>query len=257
MWHEASLASDGSHPNSWNWHTGDVSQPNSGLSGQGQQSADAGDAKDVDSRRRALGAGIGLAVVVAAYSPSGLGDSGRLWAAWATILIAVLLSDLLLDVRRLLPAPGVAPLTILAALLAIYLSVPETDQVPVVAVLPVGLVAAELVGRRQLGVEWYAVAAAAVGWAGMFGASGRQSALVGALFAWWAVALLPLVAAIRPSLSRPAGVVVALIAAIAVVVMARTGGIATVAVAAWLSAALIATASFAIALAAATLMKRN
>ncbi len=135
--------------------------------------ADEVDAADVaTSRRRALAAGIGLAVVVATYGPSGLGDSSRWWAAAATILVALALADLLPAVRELLPIPGVAPLTIVAALVAIYLCVPETDQIPVAAIMPVVVVVLELVGRRQVGLEWYAVAAASVLWAGMFGASG-------------------------------------------------------------------------------------
>ena len=60
-----------------------------------------GDVGDVvASRRRALGAGIGLAVVVATYTASGFGDSSRWWAAAATILVAVALS-LVNFVRRL------------------------------------------------------------------------------------------------------------------------------------------------------------
>jgi hypothetical protein len=203
---------------------------------------------DVMSRRRALGAGIGLAIVIATYGPSGLGDAGRWWAAGATIVVAVLLVDLIADLCRLMPIPGTASLTIVAALLAIYLCVPETDQIPVAAFVPVALVGMELVSRRQMGLEWYAVAAASVGWAGLLGATGRQSALVGAIFAWWAVALVPLVHMVRPLPSKAAGLLVAAIGAVSVVVMARTGGIAETAEAAWLAAALIAAASFGIAL---------
>lgn len=208
---------------------------------------------EVRSRRQALAAGIGLAVVVATYSASGFGDSSRWWAAAATILVAVALADLLPAVRALLPIPGVAPLTIVAALVAVYLCVPETDQVPAAAILPLVVVALELVGRRQVVLEWYAVAAASVLWAGMFGATGRQSALVGALFAWWAVALLPLVAALR----RPpagqvgtwVGVGIAAVGAVATIVMARTGGIAANGSAAWIAAATLAVVSLVVSLA--------
>ena len=225
-----------------------------------ESSTDAPDADAVDddtSRRRALGAGIGLAVVVTTYGPSGLGDAGRWWAAGATILIAVLLADVLPELRRLLPIPGVGPLTIVAALVAVYLCVPETDHIPVAAFIPVALVGMELVSRRQMGLEWYAVAAASVGWAGLFGATGRQSALVGALFAWWAVALVPLLHVVRPLPSRAAAVAVAVIGAVSVVVMARTGGIAETAEAAWLAAALIAAISFGLALLIAPLMQQE
>ena len=206
------------------------------------------------SRRRALGAAVGLAVVIVTYGASGLGDSSRWWAAAAAILVAVALADLLLDVRRLLPVPGVAPLTLVAALVGIGLCVPETDQIPIAALLPLVVVGLEVVGRRQVGIEWYAVAAASVLWAGMFGATGRQSALVGALFAWWAVALVPLVHAVRPLKSTAAGVAVAAIGAVAVAVMARTGGIADTGAAAWLSAVVAAAVSFGLALGAAHLI---
>jgi hypothetical protein len=207
----------------------------------------------VVSRRRALGAGIGLAVMVATYNASGFGDSSRWWAAAATILVAVALADLLPAVRELLPIPGVAPLTIVAALVAVYLCVPETDQVPVAAILPVVVVVLELVGRRQVGLEWYAVASASVLWAGMFGATGRQSALVGALFAWWAVALLPLVHGLR---RLPAGrigtwvaVAIAAIGAVSAMVMARTGGIADSGSDAWIAAVTLAVVSLVVSLA--------
>ena len=211
------------------------------------------DAVDVvTSRRRALGAGIGLAVVVATYGASGLGDSSRWWAAAATVLVAVALADLLPTVRELLPIPGVAPLTLVAVLGAIYLCVPETDQIPVAAIVPVVVVALELVGRRQVGLEWYAVAAASVLWAGMFGAAGRQSALIGALFAWWAVVLLPLVNGLRRLPSGRVGtttaVIIAVIGAVSAAVMARTGGIAATGGDAWLAAVTLAVVSLLVSL---------
>lgn len=212
---------------------------------------------DIRSRRSALGAGLGFAVVVATYGPSGLGDVGRWWPAGATVLIGALLPDVLFDIRRLLPTPGVAPLTLVAALLAVYLCVPETDQLAIAALLPVSLVGMELVGRRQMGLEWYAIAAVAVGWAGMFGATGRQSAFVGALFAWWAVALLPIIVAMRPVPSQAARLLIALVGAVAVVVMARTGGIGATALVALISVEVIAPISFGIAWLAAGPMRRE
>ena len=206
------------------------------------------------SPRHALGAGIGLAVVVTTYGASGYGDDSRWWAAGLTILLSFALVDLLPATRQLLSVPGVAPLTLIAALVAIYLCVPETDQVPVAAFVPLLVIVLEIVGRQQLGIEWYAVAAAAVLWAGMFGATGRQSALVGALFAWWAVALVPLVHAVRPIRSTVAALGVATIGAIAVVVVARTGGIADTGGAAWLAAAVAAIVSFGLAVVAVRLL---
>jgi len=199
------------------------------------------------SRRRALGAGIGLAVVIAASGPSRLDDPARWWAAAATVAVGVALADLLPLARRLLPVPGVAPTTILATLAAVALCVAETDHMMIAAIVPVAVVGVELVGRRQLGVEWYAVAAASVLWAGIFGATGRQSALVGALFAWWAVALLPLVYVVRPVASTSASIVVAAIGAVAAVAVARSGGLADTAPPAWIAAAVVAAVSFGLA----------
>ena len=209
---------------------------------------DAGDAP------RAFAAGIGLSIVALTYGASGLGDSGRWWAAFVAIGLAVAALDVLPAVRRLLPLPGLAPSTIVATLVAVYLCVPETEQIPIAAFVPVVVVALEVVGRRQVGLEWYAVAAASVLWAGMFGATGRQSALVGALFAWWAVALLPLVHAVRPIRSVGAGVVVAVIGAGAAVVMARTGGISDTGSTAWIAAVTVAVVSFLVAIAAANVV---
>lgn len=189
---------------------------------------EAGDgAPTVDTlRRRAAGAAIGLAIVIATYDASRYGDGDRYWAAAVTILLAVLLADVLPDVRALLPIPGMAPLTIVAVLVAAGLCVPETDQLVVASILPGVVVALELVHRRQVGLEWYAIAAASVGWAAMFGATGRQSALVGALFAWWPIVLVWLVQQARPMRALPARVAVTAVGVAAAIVMARTGGIA-------------------------------
>lgn len=183
------------------------------------------DDADRTSRRRAIGAGLGMLVVVLTYEASRYEDPDRWWAAAAAVAVGIALADGLVDVRALLPRPGVAPLTILAVLAAVALCVPETDQLPIVALLPVALVILEIIERRQLPIEWYAVAATAVGWGAMFGATGRQSALVGALFAWWAV-LLPgfVYSAWRVSSTRSA-LAIAGLAAAAAMVMARTGGI--------------------------------
>ncbi len=178
------------------------------------------------SRRRAVAAGIGLVIVALSYGPSRLGDQDRWWAAGAAIVVAVLLADALPDLEALLPTPGLVPGTIVVALVAVYVCVPETDQIPIAALVPVVVVALEVVQRSQVGLEWYAVAAASVGWAGMFGAGGRQSALIGALFAWWAVLLVPLVHHLKPIPNQRSAVGVALIGGVAAIGMARTGGIA-------------------------------
>ena len=45
---------------------------------------------DHTSRRRALGAAVGLAIVILTYRANDFGASGQQWAAAATILVAVL-----------------------------------------------------------------------------------------------------------------------------------------------------------------------
>jgi hypothetical protein len=167
-----------------------------------------------------------MLVVVLTYEASRYGDPDRWWAAGGAVVIGVALADRLIDVRALLPTPGVAPLTILAALAAVALCVPETDQLPIVALVPVALVVLEIVERRQMPIEWYMVAATAVGWGAMFGATGRQSALAGALFAWWAVLLPGFVALKLRVESTWSALAIAGVGAAAAVVMARTGGIA-------------------------------
>jgi hypothetical protein len=178
------------------------------------------------SRRRAIGAGLGMLIVVLTYGASRYEDPDRWWAAGGAVVIGVALADRLVDVRALLPTPGVAPLTIIAALAAVFLCVPETDQLPIVALVPVALVVLEIVERRQMPIEWYLVAAAAVGWGAMFGATGRQSALAGALFAWWAVLLPGFISLGWRVKSTPSALAIAGLGAVAAVVMARTGGIA-------------------------------
>jgi len=213
--------------------------------------------RETGARWRAVGAGIGLAIVIVTYEPARLGDEERWWAAAAVLLLAVLLADLLAGVRRNLRTPGVAPLPILAALAGTYIAVPETDQFGIAALVPVGLVLMEVIERRQLGPEWYAVAAASVGWAGVFGSAGLQRALVAALFAWWAVAILPLVAKMQPIASAWVAIMVAAIGAVGVAAMERTGGTSSSASKAWLASAAAAVGSLCLALAVVWLINRK
>jgi hypothetical protein len=173
-----------------------------------------------------IGAGIGLLIVVLTYSASSLGATDRYWAAGAAILVGLLVADGLTGLCSIALPPGLVPAALLATLAAIFLCVPETDQIPVALIVPGFLLAAELLQRRQLGIAWYAVAAASVGWAGMFGATGRQSALAGALFAWWPIVLPMLVNRVRPIRSVLDASLVIAVGAVAALIMARTGGIA-------------------------------
>lgn len=195
------------------------------------------------SHRRAVAAGIALTVLALTYTTSSLGDETRFWVTIVALGVAVLLPDALDTLRTSLPMPGLVPLALVGVLAPIYLCVPETDQIRTAAVIPIGVAAFELLLRRHAGMEWYALAAGSVAWAGLFGATGRQSALVGALFAWWIVGLLPIVSRIRPVRAQTPAVVIIATGGVAATVMARTGGISSSAGDAWIAAAIAGGAS--------------
>ncbi|MFT6290187.1 MAG: hypothetical protein ACJAR2_000774 [Ilumatobacter sp.] len=183
-------------------------------------------------RQRAVGVGVGLIIVMLVYIPAGFGDIERVWAAAGTLLLGSLLGPALTDLRLQVGLPGVIPGALLAVLLAMFLCVPETDQFVVAALIPVALLAVELVRREQLAAEWYAVAAGGIGWAGMFGSTGRQSALVGALFAWWPIVLPVLIIGLGGRRSRHSVLLSMAVGAATALVFARTGGISDSGVAA-------------------------
>jgi len=122
-------------------------------------------------------------------------------------------------------APGEFPLLLAYAALAIYACVPETDQMPTVGWMIAGLLLIERVTRSRSALVVDALAGGIVLWSGLYGASGRGSAIVGAWFAFW-----PLVLAIgstllvRP-LSKSRRWVIGLIGGLAAIAVARTGGI--------------------------------
>lgn len=106
---------------------------------------------------------------------------------------------------------------------AVYLCVPETDQLREVAVVTVGGAVAEMLLRRRLPVPAVVAAGALVLWGALFGAVGRPSAMVGGLFAVLPVVVVAVVAA---RCSRVRLVIVAAVWVAAAAVMARTGGLA-------------------------------
>ena len=131
------------------------------------------------------------------------------------------------DTRRLLPRPGSTGLTQLAWLAAVYGCVPETDHIPAVGLLIVGMLAVEVVSREHLPMAWQLGVSGIVLWAGLYGATGRQSALVGALFGAWPVVLGPLVARFT-HLGRAHQLVrwaVTGVGAAAALIVARTGAL--------------------------------
>ena len=198
--------------------------------------------------RLALGAGTGLAAVALSWNDSDLGQRSQWWAAAAAILLAGALAAVLPAARTLLPRPGTVPLTVLAWLAAVYACVPETDQVIGVGILVVVVAMLEFVAEEYLPFGWHLGIIGVVLWAGLYGATARQSALVGALFGAWPVAFVPLVAVLSPLGRAPLWLRVVLsgIGVGAALVVARTGALATTidpalrAVAFWGSASLAA-----------------
>lgn len=178
-------------------------------------------------RLAAGGVGAGL-VLRSAWTASDLGAPERWWAVAGVIALWLVLAWALPALRRLLPRPGDVPVVFAVVLLTSFLCIPETNQVLRVALVVTVLVVAEGVSRRRAPIVVVALAAAYVMWAGIFGATGRQSALVGVLFAWWPIVILPLLATWRPALARTStwarGLVVSIGAAGALVV-ARTGAL--------------------------------
>jgi hypothetical protein len=123
--------------------------------------------------------------------------------------------------------PGEVPALLGLAAIAIYGCVPETDQMPTIAVLLAGLALVELITRTPSAPVVHAMAFALVLWSGLYGATGRESAIVGALFAFWPLVLVLLVCH-RPGRAQPRPIirwVIGMIGGIAAVAVARTGAL--------------------------------
>ena len=145
----------------------------------------------------------------------------------AGLALAAVLAAALPTARQVLPRPGFVPFTMLIWLAAVYGCVPETDQVPSVAMLVAMVVALELVSGEYLPFWWQVGTVGLVLWAGLYGATGRQSAVVGALFGAWPVLLGPLTAKVTHLVRAPEPVRWAVTAtgAGAALIVARTGAL--------------------------------
>ncbi len=152
--------------------------------------------------------------------------------------------------------PGVSPLGLTAATVAIYGCVPETTHLPAFGLMTIGLAAVEVVTRQRCAPVVFSVAAALVLWSGLYGATGRDSAVVGTLFAFWPFAIVPIVVALTPRqrpLPEPLRWVVACIGACASVAVARTGALEPTVGPALVAVAVAAPASLIVALGVARL----
>lgn len=174
-----------------------------------------------------VGAALVTAGVILGLSRWDLGDGTWIWAVPATVAVALLLTWLIEAVRVLLPAGWVSGLLV-AITAIVYACVPETDHIAWIAALPFTIALLELGLRRHLPFGWSYGAAGAVLGAGVYGATGRDSALVGTFFAWWPLALLVIVVILIPAMGSASKFVLAgivLIGGIAASWVARTGAL--------------------------------
>ena len=199
---------------------------------------------------RTWGLVAGLTTVAIVWWHSGSSSHGRAWAVVATVIVALLVAEALPVARRLLPSPGVLPFVIATSAAAIYGCVPETsNQMPLIGALVTMLMAVEVLYRRQVHVGLHGLVAAMVLWSGIYGATWRQSALIGALFAMWPVVIVPAVTLVVPRLGRaaePARWLVAGLGTVAAVIVARTGALQRTAQPALTAVAVWGGASFAL-----------
>lgn len=122
-------------------------------------------------------------------------------------------------------APGELPVYLACAAVAIYGCVPETDQMPGVAAFLLAVFAIELAARRSAPPWVHTIVAAIVLWSGLYGASGRASAIVGAWFAFWPVVLVVTARLARPDLGLVPRLAIGGVGGIAAIVVARTGAL--------------------------------
>ena len=155
--------------------------------------------------------------------------------------------------------PGEVPALLGVTAIAIYGCVPETNnQMPVIGVMLASLFVIELIARWPSGLLVHAVAAGIVLWAGLYGATGRDSAIVGALFAFWPLVLVVIVCH-RPGRPKPSPMtrwIIALIGGIAAVAVARTGALEPTIGPALVAVAIALPASLGLALAVASISPR-
>lgn len=142
--------------------------------------------------------------------------------------------------------PGAAPVLLACTLFAIYCCVPETSHLPWVALAVASLAGMEYGGHRTM-PWWTAYVALLVLWSGWYGGHYRDSALVGAAFAWWPWAVVWVVDRVARRAggraSVRAGAAAALVGVTASVAVARTGALARTSAPAFVSAAVAVVAT--------------
>jgi hypothetical protein len=165
------------------------------------------------------------------------------WAIVLVVLIAVGLGWAVVVLYTTFTTPMYTWVLFAGCLGAIYVCVPENDQINEIGLLFTCAALAELLTRRRLPISVWAAATIGMLWSAVYGASGQGRAIIGGLFA-----LVPVIAVavyVRWSTSTAVsnGAARWLIASIWIVAawtVARTGGIADTATAAWVAVAIAA-----------------
>ncbi len=119
--------------------------------------------------------------------------------------------------------PGGMPSLLGIGVAVQYLCVPETDHLLTIGLIAIGLATAELATARTFATSEIALAIIVV-WAGWYGATGRQSALIGAAAAFWPAAVVASVQRMT-RLATIDLVILAGVCTVASTVVARTGAL--------------------------------
>ncbi len=179
---------------------------------------------DLAITRLALSVAVAAAATISAWNAS-FTSSSRWWAIAIIVLAALGFGATWPHLGSVIGRPLLAAGN-LATLAVVYSCVPETDHIVAVAATAAIVVLFEFSGTFPVTASWYVGVVFLVVWAGLFGATGRPSALVGALFAIGitpAIGTWIAVADLCPPRAR-------LVYGCAVIIAgcnARTGGIAT------------------------------
>jgi len=152
----------------------------------------------------------------------------------AVLAVGALVAIALPTLRRALRWPGALPAVVIGSAIAVYGCVPETsNQMPTVFTIVGAAFLAVVTSRQLLPVIAIAVGVVAVGWGGLYGATGQERAIIGTLYALWPLVLIALVgtalgrfgARVTPARADAVIVAAALTGVISAIAVARTGAL--------------------------------
>ena len=154
-------------------------------------------------RRTVVDLLVGSVAVGLAWNSAGFDQPGMLLASLGAVVAVVTAVVAGSTLEQALPQPCATVLIAVGPWLAIYACVPETsDQMFHVAALLVVLGTTEVALSSRLPWWVHSATVGVVAWAGLYGSSGRSSAVVGAVFALWPFVLLPAALVLAPSFVR-------------------------------------------------------